>query len=133
MILHFKPEYVPGNLKRLIDRLLNPTVPWQTLLRQALVTGLGKSIVSSWRRPSRKHAGQLPGIRKYTTPTVWPLIDTSGSIGGREIQLVLTEVYAIAKLSPVNVICWDVDRVVNHTIPTLLRPSQSQEPTGSHH
>lgn len=45
---------MPGRLKRMIDRLLNPKVSWETILRQAIVTGLGKTVVASYRRPSRK-------------------------------------------------------------------------------
>ncbi|GAJ03799.1 unnamed protein product, partial [marine sediment metagenome] len=46
---------VPAGLKRLIDRLLKAQVDWRTLLRQAFHNGHGRTIVSSYRRPSRKH------------------------------------------------------------------------------
>lgn len=99
---------MPGNLKRIIDGILTPKVDWQSRLRQAMITGMGKTVVSSYRRPSRKHY-LFPGINRFTIPTVWPLIDTSGSIGGQEIKVVMTEIYSIAKTSPVSALCWDTE------------------------
>jgi len=97
---------VPAGLKRLIDRLLKSQVDWRTLLRQAFHNGFGRTIVSSWRRPSRKHSG-FPGIRRFTIPRVWCLVDTSGSISPKEATQFLSEIYSIAKTSPVSVVCWD--------------------------
>jgi len=65
---------MPGNLKRIVDGLLQPKVDWQSRLKQATITGMGKSVVSSYRRPSRKHK-LFPGTHRFTIPTVWPLID----------------------------------------------------------
>jgi len=97
---------VPAALKRLIDRLLRSQVDWRTLLRQAFHIGHGRTIVSSYRRPSRKH-DIFPGIRRFTIPRVWCLVDTSGSISPNEATQFLSEVYSIAKTSPVSVVCWD--------------------------
>ncbi len=97
---------VPAGLKRLVDRLLKPQVAWQTLLRQAFHNGYGRTIVSSYRRPSRKHPA-FPGIRRFTIPRVWCLVDTSGSISTKEATQFLSEIYAIARTSPVSVVCWD--------------------------
>jgi len=99
---------VPAGLKRAIDRFLRPVVDWRILLRQSLRYGLGRTVVSTWRRPSRKHPS-FPGIRRFTIPRIWCLIDQSGSIGREEATQFLSEVYAIAKLSPISVICWDAD------------------------
>ena len=97
---------VPAGLKRLVDRLVKPQVDWQTLLRQALMSGLGRTIVASYSRPSRKHPS-LPGIRRYTIPTVWFLADMSGSMGKEEVTQSMSELYSIARLCSFKVICWD--------------------------
>lgn len=96
----------PAGLKRAIDELLKPKVDWRSLLRQAFRIGLGKTVVETWKRPSRK-SDSYPGLRRYTYPTVWCLIDTSGSISEKELTQFLSEVYNIASQSPVKVICWD--------------------------
>ncbi|MGC8936546.1 MAG: DUF2201 family putative metallopeptidase [Candidatus Methanomethylicaceae archaeon] len=97
---------VPDGLKRLVDRLLKSEVDWRCLLRQAYKDGMGKTVVSTWRRLSRK-GNSFPGIKRYTIPHVFCLVDTSSSISEEELTQFLTEIYAIAKQSPVNVVCFD--------------------------
>jgi len=99
---------MPAGLKRLIDRLLKAQVDWRTLLRQAFHNGFGRTIVSSYRRPSRKDP-VFPGVRRFTIPRVWCLVDTSGSISPNEATQFLSEIYSIAKTSPVSVCCWDAE------------------------
>ena len=102
---------MPGRLKRMIDRLLNPKVSWETILRQAIITGLGKTIVASYRRPSRKHPS-LPGSIRYTIPKLYFLVDMSGSMSDEEVTQAMTELYAVAKKCEFAVICWDGERLV---------------------
>jgi len=99
---------VPAGLKRIVDDILKPKVDWRSLLKQALKTGFGKTVVSTWKRPSRKHS-DFPGLRRYTYPMVWTLIDASGSISRKELTQFISEVYSIAGNSSVTVIVWDVD------------------------
>jgi len=97
---------VPLGLKRIVDAMLKSKVPWTTILRQAVKNGLGKTIVSTYIRPSRKHEA-FPGMRRFTIPSTWILIDTSGSIGQVELSQFMGEVYNVASLTDVKVICWD--------------------------
>jgi len=97
---------VPAGLKRVIDRMLHSKVSWETILRQAIMTGLGKTVVSSYRRASRKHPA-LPGIIRYTIPKVFFLPDMSGSMSDTEITQAMTELYSIARKCEFTVICWD--------------------------
>ena len=46
---------------------------------------------------------------KYTNPSIWTLLDSSGSIGTKELKVFLSEVKNIAKQSPVHVIFWDTE------------------------
>jgi predicted metal-dependent peptidase len=97
---------VPAGLKRVVDALLKPKVDWRNMLKQAFRIGFGRTVVSTWRRPSRK-SSEFPGLRRYTYPTVWCLVDMSGSISDKEAEQFLSEIYSIAGDTPVSVIVWD--------------------------
>lgn len=100
---------VPAGLKRTIDDLFKSKVRWNDLLKETVHNGLGKTVVSTWTRPSRKMPGLMPGIKRFTYPTVYCLVDTSASIGEEELSQFITEVYTIAKNTQVVVIPWDVN------------------------
>jgi predicted metal-dependent peptidase len=99
---------VPAALQRMVDELLESKVDWRSLLRQAFYNGFGRTVVSTYMRPSRR-VDELPGIRRFTLPTVRVLIDTSGSIGERELSQFLGEVRELAGRSPVEARCWDAE------------------------
>lgn len=99
---------VPLGLQRLVNNLLESKIDWKVLLRQAIHDGLGKLVVTTWKRPSRKHE-DFPGIRRFTYPTVHCLVDCSGSISDKQLEQFISEVYAIAKNSPIIVIPWDAE------------------------
>jgi len=99
---------IPAGLKRLVDDILQAKVDWRALLRQGFHNGFGKTIVSTWRRPSRKHA-DFPGVHRFTYPRVHCLVDCSGSISEKEIEQFVGEIYALAKQSPVSVRAWDAE------------------------
>jgi predicted metal-dependent peptidase len=97
---------VPASLRRIVDSLLRPQVPWHSIMRQAFRAGFGRTVVSSYKRPSRKHS-DFPGIVRYAQQRTWNLIDTSGSIGEKELMQELSEVYDQAGDRPVAVVCFD--------------------------
>ncbi|MFP3909307.1 MAG: DUF2201 family putative metallopeptidase [Archaeoglobaceae archaeon] len=99
---------VPAGLKRTIDELFKSKIRWNELLKETVHSGLGRTIVSTWTRPSRKMPELMPGIKRFTYPTVYCLVDTSASIDEKELNQFLTEVYTIAKNTQVVVIPWDV-------------------------
>lgn len=98
----------PSGLERLVEEMLTPKISWKTLLRQAFITGFGKSVVGTWRRKSRK-ISSLPGLKRYSFPNVHFLIDTSGSMGDEELSQGLGEIYSIAKNTKVLVSPWDAE------------------------
>jgi predicted metal-dependent peptidase/predicted RNA-binding Zn-ribbon protein involved in translation (DUF1610 family) len=65
---------VPLGLERLVESILKPKIDWRSLLKQAFRLGVGRFVVETYRRPSRK-CDEFPGLRRYTTPTVWVLVD----------------------------------------------------------
>ena len=100
---------IPAGLKRIIDKLFKPSVNWRSLLRVAVKEGIGKTVVENWQRPSRKHSS-LPGLKRFTIPTVWTLVDTSGSISENELTQFISDIYAVAKNNcEIKNICWDAD------------------------
>jgi len=99
---------LPGELERLISKLLKPKVNWKDKLKSALRTGLGSLVITTWLRPSRRFP-VAPGKKRLTIPTIWCLIDTSGSIGEEELGRMLSEVYGISKAfrTRIKVVPWD--------------------------
>jgi predicted metal-dependent peptidase len=97
---------VPAELESVVEKMLESKVNWRSLLRQAFREGMGKTILATYRRPSRKHQ-DFPGIKRYTYQTVRALIDTSGSIGQKELEEFMGEIYEISKQCKVEVIMWD--------------------------
>lgn len=98
---------LPGNLERLVDELFEPRVSWKEIIKKEIINGLGKMMVSDWKRPSRRYQ-TLPGTKKITIPNIWFLIDTSGSIDEDELKQFLSEVYSILKNQGKGIIIpWD--------------------------
>lgn len=87
---------LPGALERLVNEVLNPTVPWQDLLRDYMTRITHDD--ESWMRRNRR-------FRQTYLPSRWSVgmgeivfgVDTSGSIGQREIDMVLAEIRSVAE------------------------------------
>lgn len=70
---------LPGAVHALLDKLMNPEMPWQELLKQYLTTCYGGK--RQWLPPSQRHVWQglyLPSMRSERLRAVVAL-DTSGS------------------------------------------------------
>jgi predicted metal-dependent peptidase len=102
--------------------VLKPKVNIRGLFRQAIRSGLGRTVVSDWTRPSRKNP-DLPGVKRLTIPSIFALVDTSGSIGEKELSLFVGTVLEFAGQTKVQVICWDAEAYE----PVKL-PNRSVEP-----
>ncbi|MFP3209532.1 MAG: VWA-like domain-containing protein [Nitrososphaeria archaeon] len=97
----------PGGLEREISAVLRPKVNWRVVLRTALYEGYDRTVVQDWRRESRRVPG-LPGVRRFTQPCAWVLVDTSGSITQREYDQFMAEIMGIARgADGVYVVFWD--------------------------
>jgi predicted metal-dependent peptidase len=99
---------LPVGVERLFDEVLKPKVNIKALFRQAIRSGLGRMVVSDWTRPSRKNP-DLPGVKRLTIPSIFALVDTSGSIGEKELSLFVGTVLEFAGQTKVQVICWDAE------------------------
>lgn len=71
---------VPGCFAHLVDEILNPKVPWQTLLRR-FVQAVSKADYD-WSRPNKRFSWQgihLPSLHSPKVGAIAMAIDTSGS------------------------------------------------------
>jgi predicted metal-dependent peptidase len=100
---------IPAGLERLVGELIRPKLDPRTLIRQSIRFGLGKTVISDWRIPSRRQPDSLPGIRRLTVPTIWALVDASGSIGENELKLFLGTVYEFARQTTVHTMSFDTE------------------------
>jgi predicted metal-dependent peptidase len=82
-----------GNLRRLVDHLLQPQLPWRMLLARYM-TAVSRDDYS-YLRPSRREGEAIfPTLRSAQADIVVAL-DTSGSIREREMREFVTEIDAI--------------------------------------
>jgi Schitoviridae HNH endonuclease len=91
---------ISANLLRQVQEILEPQVPWQTLLRRFCTMRLAERQERSWRRLSRRSFGSglmLPSAEPGES--MGPLavaIDCSGSIGSQELAEFAAEIRSIA-------------------------------------
>ena len=100
------------NVDRDFDELLKPQVDWREMLREFInATCAGKDF-STWNRPNRRFIGQgiyMPSGVSEKVEELVLAVDTSGSIGQRELTLFLTEVKGVCttvKPDKVRLIYW---------------------------
>jgi predicted metal-dependent peptidase len=104
---------------RILDGLLNPKINPYDLLREYMVSVCADREDSTWRRPNRRFLSQdiyMPSTYAEALGRIIIAVDTSGSIGGRELQEFFTEVAHICKsLQPegVDLLYWDT-KVCQH-------------------
>jgi predicted metal-dependent peptidase len=101
---------LPGHYEELINELLKPMIDWRRILRSTLTKGIGRNVKRTWSRPSRKIPELYPGKETLKLNKTVVLIDTSGSIGTKELQRFVSEVYGVLReVSKVVVIMWDAE------------------------
>jgi len=102
-----------GNKNRSISELLEPKVDWREQLREFVNATCKNKDKTSWKRPHKRFLGQdiyMPSMIGESIGKVVVGIDTSGSIGNKELNEFLTEVVAICDdVSPssIELLYWD--------------------------
>lgn len=101
---------LPAGLKKLIDEITDPKVDWPIVLGR-WVGENGKRSDYTYSRPSRRSesAGSiLPSLKKHGAADVVVLWDTSGSMNGRETEI-LSEIIGICNdlTMSLRIICCD--------------------------
>lgn len=87
---------VPQNMKRMIDELINPVIPWHILLRDFIELTAKNDY--NWNRPNRRYLQSgiiLPSLISEELPDVVIGIDTSGSISDSDLNLFASETSSI--------------------------------------
>lgn len=104
-----------GGLDRSIQELLEPKVDWREVLREFVKSMCRAKDTSSWRRVNRRFLSTGTYMPSMIGERVGHLvigIDTSGSIGDRELAEFLGEVKGIAEeVNPekVDLLYWDCE------------------------
>lgn len=121
---------VPGVWEDWAKEILEPVIPWQKVLAATVrraVNEVAGRVDYSWRRPNRRQEASdvlLPGMAS-PAPEVAVVVDTSGSMGDREIAEVLGEVRGILASTGLRdgVRVLSVDAAV-HATRRVFRPEQ---------
>lgn len=102
-----------GGIGREIDEHLEPKINWREELREYVKATCHNKDTSSWRRVNRRYLSTgtyMPSMIGEKVGHIVVGIDTSGSIGGKELDEFLAEVKGVAEeVSPevVDLIYWD--------------------------
>lgn len=124
-----------GSERDRFGELLESQIDWREVLREFIQNTCAGSDYSTWSRPNRRYVSSgyyMPsGINDQVGELV-VAIDTSGSIGQRELTLFMSEIHQICStLNPerVRVLYWDTKVCGNETYDThelddLLKSTQ---------
>lgn len=110
-----------GRQARELAELLEPKVDWREQLREFVSSTAAGKDISTWQRVNRRwlqHDMYMPSTISETLGRIVVAVDTSGSIGGRELQEFLSEVQAIAANTQperIDLIYWDTE-VARHEV-----------------
>lgn len=110
-----------GKQSRELGELVEPKVDWREQLREFVNSLADGKDISTWQRVNRRwlqHDMYMPSTLSESMGRIVIAIDTSGSIGGRELNEFLSEVQAICmNVQPelVDLLYWDTE-VAAHEI-----------------
>ena len=105
---------IPDEISRMIDKLLNPKLPWQVILNKFLDQRVKEDY--SWARKNRRYPSDtyMPSLHSYGLGHLTFAIDTSGSIEDKELQEMLSEINGIQQVfNPEHMTVIDCDSVIH--------------------
>lgn len=89
---------MPAALQRFVDSFMNPQVPWNEKLRLHVTRAISRE-TTTWKTPHRRRLLMqkiyLPSYTGYGAGEVVVAVDTSGSIGEKELQVFFSELASI--------------------------------------
>lgn len=89
---------LPASLGRFVDQLLNPKLDWREHLRTVIVRAASRD-AHTWAKPHRRRlvlqGVVMPSYTGFGAGEIVVAVDTSGSIGDRELAVFLTEIQNI--------------------------------------
>lgn len=127
-----------GELPRELGDLLEPQVDWREQLRDFAKSICSARDIASWRRPNRRYLAQgivMPSMISERIGKIVLGVDTSGSVGTKELNIFLSEVKALAdELHPesIDLMYWGSSVVAHevYTEGTMDTLVQSTRPVG---
>lgn len=90
-----KPGTIPGDIEIFLDKLLNPKLPWEKLLRRYM-NQFAKSDYT-WKKPNRRFTPDyiLPSLHSEQLDEIAIAVDTSGSVTDEEFKRFISEIHGI--------------------------------------
>lgn len=110
-----EPGTIPGEIQLWLDNLLNPTLPWQTILRRCF-TEYAKNDYS-WKRPNRRFFPQhyLPSLHSINLQDLTFYVDISGSVADYQFNMFVSEIAGVLKmLKPKHITIVQFDTAIHH-------------------
>jgi predicted metal-dependent peptidase len=110
-----------GNQALGLDELLQPKVDWREQLQEFVRETCRSNEISTWRRPNRRYLHVdiiMPTMQGESLKELVMAVDASGSMMGKPMQMVMTEVKGLAEqlsISKVHIIYWDGDVEAHET------------------
>lgn len=104
-----------SKIPRVIGELLEPKVDWKDVLRDFVSSATKGKDEFTWRRLNKRHLANdyyLPSVEDETIGEIIVAIDTSGSIGSRELNAFASELASICEMvnpEKVRVLWWDTN------------------------
>jgi predicted metal-dependent peptidase len=92
------PGSIPGDIQLYLDNLLNPKLPWQTILRKYLKE-MDKSDYS-FKKPNRRFFPEhhLPSLYGQSLMDLCIAVDISGSVTNEDFKRFISEIAGIFKM-----------------------------------
>src|SRR3990167_552036 len=88
---------IPGNLRTIISNLAKNKINWKKHVRNFCATTKATNKESTFKRPNRRYNLQKGTKRDHKAQLVL-VMDTSGSVGDKELSAFLSEIHTIHKL-----------------------------------
>lgn len=97
-----KPGSIPGEVELMLNRLMKPRLPWQTILRRE-VTDLAK-VGYTWQRPNRRYTPDhyLPSLNVPAVTDLTFYVDISGSVSDDQFRIFVSEIASTFKMFPMK-------------------------------
>ncbi len=109
-----------GALRRLVEQLQEPVLPWRMLLAHYLST-LGRDDYSFLRPSKREGAAILPSLRSAQVE-IMVVLDTSGSISAPEMGAFVSEINAVKGQLRARIVLHACDAVLASEGPWVCEP-----------
>ena len=98
---------VPGHLVEVLKGLEKPIVNWKYVFRQLVGRRAGGKRTTYSRRSRRHNHFGVPGKSSHASIPLNVMVDTSGSMSSKDLELVFTEIEAMSQRFKITLIQFD--------------------------